>query len=227
MPPGSLWRTWVNRVLALGPSRIALGLAAVLVLVSLALPFWSLGRVAGTAQDITSFSWTTTTTDGYRGGAWDGTSILPYASSQPVLAGLTFRAVGSALGTAYLLDLVLFVVLAVVLALFSMEYGRTMPTLSLLIVSLIVLGVALIALFYPIVAIPGAATTDVSMFTIGGFWGAQATSGPAAVWSWGPGLGWWILLVAVVLGTFGAVLPYVKSIRAMIPSPPPGWRPSS
>src|SRR6058998_3611260 len=156
MPPGSPWRTWINRVLALGPSRLAIGLALVVVLVSLALPFWSLGRVAGTDQDIISFSWTTTTTDRYRGGAWDGTSILPYASSQPVLAGLTFRAVGSALGTAYLLDLVLFVVLAVVLALFSMEYGRTMPTLSLLIVSLIVLGVSLIALFYPIVAIPGA-----------------------------------------------------------------------
>ena len=227
MPPGSPWRTWINRVLALGPSRLAIGLALVVVLVSLALPFWSLGRVAGTDQDIISFSWTTTTTDRYRGGAWDGTSILPYASSQPVLAGLTFRAVGSALGTAYLLDLVLFVVLAVVLALFSMEYGRTMPTLSLLMVSLIVLGVALIALFYPVVAIPGDATRDVGTFTIGGFWGAQGTSGPAAVWSWGPGLGWWFLLLGVVLGTVGAVLPYVKSIRAMIPSPPPGWRPSS
>ena len=227
MPPGSPWRTWIPRVLALGPSRLAIGLALVVVLVSLALPFWSLSRVAGTDQDITSFSWTTATTDRYRGGAWDGTSILPYGSSQPVLAGMTFRAVGSALGTAYLLDLVLFVVLAVALALFSMEYGRTMPTLSLLIVSLIVLGVSLIALFYPIVAIPGAATTDVGTFTISGFWGAQGTSGPAAVWSWGPGLGWWFLLLGVVLGTVGAVLPYVKSIRAMIPSPPPGWRPSS
>src|SRR2546426_12187338 len=99
MPPGSLWRTWVNRVLALGPSRIALGLAAVLVLVSLALPFWSLGRVAGTAQDITSFSWTTTTTARYSGGAWYGTSILPHASSQPGLAWITFRAFRSATRT--------------------------------------------------------------------------------------------------------------------------------
>src|SRR5207245_320864 len=146
MPPGSAWRTWITRVLTLGPSRIALGLAVLLV--------------------------------------------------------------------------------AVVLALFSLEYGRAMPTLSLLILSLIVLGVALVALFFPIVAIPGAATTDVGTFTINGFWGSASTAGPPTGWSWGPGLGWWILLVAVVLGTVGAVLPYVKSIRAMIPSPPPGWRPS-
>src|SRR2546427_10551982 len=116
MPPGSPWRTWIPRVLALGPSRLAIGLALVVVLVSLALPFWSLSRVAGTDQDIASFSWTTTTTDRYRGGAWDGTAILPYASTQRALAGITFRAVGSAPRTAYLLDLVLFVVLAVVLA---------------------------------------------------------------------------------------------------------------
>src|SRR5438445_547772 len=116
--PGSPWRTGITRVLALGPSRIALGLAIVLVLVSLALP-------------------------------------------------------------------------------------------------------------YPIVAIPGAATEDVGAFTIGGFWGSASTSTPPTGWSWGPGLGWWILLLAVILGTAGAVFPYVKSVRAMIPSPPPGWRPSS
>src|SRR5438128_7524122 len=162
MPPGSAWRTWITRVLTLGPSRIALGLAVLLVLVSLALPFWSLSQAVGTDTDISSFFWTTFTTDRYRGGAWDGTEILPYSSTLS-----PYRAVASVLGTAYLLDLVLLVVLAVVLALFSIEYGRSMPTLSLLIVSVIVLGVALLALFYPIVAIPGAATQDIGVFTIG------------------------------------------------------------
>ena len=160
--PGSPWRTGINRVLSLGPSRIALGLAVVLVLVSLALPFWSLSQAVGTDQvTISSFSWTTFTTDRYRGGAWDGTEILPYTSTVS-----PYRAVASVLGTAYLLDLVLLVVLAVVLALFSIEYGRAMPTLSLLILSLIVLGVALFALFYPIVAIPGAATQDVGTWAL-------------------------------------------------------------
>lgn len=227
MSPAAPWRAWAKRVIGLGPPRLALGLAILLVIVSLGLPFWALGRVTGTDQNISSFSWTAVTTATYRGGIWDETTILPYSSSQSVLAGLSFRGVGSVLGTAYLLDVVLLVVLAVVFALFSMGYSRTMPTLSLLIVSLIVLGVSLVAIFYPIVAIPGAATTDVGIFTISGFWGSESTSGPAAVWSWGPGLGWWVLLVAVILGTVGALLPYVKSIRAMVPPAPEDWRPPS
>src|SRR3989475_12129196 len=96
MPPGSPWRTWIPRVLALGPSRLAIGLALVVVLVSLALPFWSLSRVAGTDQDITSFSWTTTTTDRYRSGAWDGTSFVRYGSDTTVLVGLALSALGRA-----------------------------------------------------------------------------------------------------------------------------------
>src|SRR5947199_9789050 len=94
--PGSPWRTGINRVLALGPSRIALGLAIVLVLVSLALPFWSLSRAIGTDQDISSFSWTTFTTDTYRGGAWGGTVVLPSTATL-----CPYRAVASLLPSAY------------------------------------------------------------------------------------------------------------------------------
>jgi len=230
MPPAGPWRAWAARVIALKPPRLALGLAIVLVLVSLALPLWSLGRVAGSEQDIGSFSWTAITTTTYISGVWDRTTILPYTSSQspfpspfPPPSTPAFRAVGSALATAYLLNVVLLVVLAIVFGLFSIGYSRTMPTLSLLIVTMIVLGVALLALFYPIVAVPGAATTDVGTFTIDGFWGSDSAAG--ALWSWSPGLGWWVLLVAVILGTVGAVLPYVKSIRAMVPPAPEDWRP--
>ena len=227
MPPAAPWRAWAARVIALKPPRLALGLAIVLVLVSLALPLWSLGRVAGSEQDIGSFSWTAITTTTYISGVWDRTTILPYTSSQSPFPSPfpspAFRAVGSALATAYLLNVVLLVVLAIVFGLFSIGYSRTMPTLSLLIVGLIVLGVALLALFYPFVAVPGAATTDVGTFTIDGFWGSDSVSG--ALWSWSPGLGWWVLLVAVILGTVGAVLPYVKSIRAMVPPAPEDWRP--
>src|SRR5204862_1264220 len=120
-------------------------------------------------------------------------------------------------GNLYVLSLVFIVVLAVVLALFRFEFSRKMPTMNLLILSLVVLGVALFALFYPIVAIPGAATTDIGTFTVGGFWGsAEPSSG--MTWSWGPGLAWWLLLVWVGLGVGGAVLPYLKSLRAMVPS---------
>ena len=228
MPPAAPWRAWAARVIALKPPRLALGLAIVLVLVSLALPLWSLGRVAGSEQDIGSFSWTAITTTTYISGVWDRTTILPYTSSQrpfpSPFPSPAFRAVGSALATAYLLNVVLLVVLAVVFGLFSIGYSRTMPTLSLLIVTMIVLGVALLALFYPIVAVPGAATTDVGTFTIDGFWGSDSAAS-GALWSWSPGLGWWVLLVAVILGTVGAVLPYVKSIRAMVPPAPEDWRP--
>src|SRR5207245_8796524 len=73
MPPGSAWRTWITRVLALGPSRIALGLAVLLVLVSVRLPFWSLSQAVGTATDLSPFCWTTFTTDRYPGCARDVT----------------------------------------------------------------------------------------------------------------------------------------------------------
>src|SRR3989442_12287112 len=141
--PGSPWRTGINRALALGPSRLALVLSIVLVLVSLALPFWSLSEAMGTDQNISSFSWTTFTTDRYVGGAWDGTVILPYSSTLS-----PYRAVASVLGTASLLDLVFLVVQTAVLALFSMDYGLAMPTLPLLLVGLMSIGRALLSLSY-------------------------------------------------------------------------------
>src|SRR2546425_1215145 len=129
--PAAPWRAWAARVIALKPPRLALGLAIVLVLVSLALPLWSLGRVAGSEQDIGSFSWTAITTTTYISGVWDRTTILPYTSSQspfpspfPPPSTPAFRAVGSALATAYLLNVVLLVVLAIVFGLFSIGYSR-------------------------------------------------------------------------------------------------------
>lgn len=220
MRPSTPWRAWAQRVFGFGPSRIALALAMLFVLVSLALPYWSLGVMIGPDQDVSSFSSSTVITDRYRGGSWDGTEILPYTSTQ-----FTFRQVAGVLGTAYLLVVALFIVFAVVLALFSTDYGQLMPTLSLLIVSLIVLGVSLLALFYPIAAIPAAATTDVRTFTIGGFWGSARE--PLQDWSWGPALGWWLLLIAVILGTLGSVVPYLKSVRALVPAAAKPSRPSA
>ncbi|HYU05574.1 MAG TPA: hypothetical protein VEM77_00130, partial [Thermoplasmata archaeon] len=71
--------------------------------------------------------------------------------------------------------------------------------------------------------IPGAATTDLVTFQVSGFWGSTNT-GPTQV-SWGAGLGWWLVLISVVLGIVGAALPYLKSIRAMVPPPPEDWQP--
>jgi len=212
MAPATRLRTKLQMLLQIESSGFALGLAILFVLVSLALPFWSLSSTIGGVQDIRSFAWVSFTTDRYTRGAWSGTTILPYNSP-----GFPYTDTAGVAGNVYVLSLVFLVVLAVVLALFRFEFSRKMPTMNLLILSLVVLGVALFALFYPIVAIPGAATTDVGTFTIGGFWGT-AQPLPGMTWSWGPGLGWWLLLLGVVSGVSGAVLPYLKSLRSMVPS---------
>ena len=212
MAPATRLRTKLQMLLQIESSGFALGLAILFVLLSLALPFWSISRTSGAVQDIQSFSWVSLTTEQYTRGAWSVTTIVPYSFPSfpyPDTAGVA--------GNVYVLTIVLLVVLAMVLALFRFEFSRKMPTMNLLILSLVVLGVALFALFYPIVAIPGAATTDVGTFTIGGFWGTAQPS-PGVTWSWGPGLGWWLLLVGVVAGVSGAVLPYLKSLRSMVPT---------
>ncbi len=216
MHPLSVLRTWVQRAMRLGPARLALGLSILLALLGLALPVWSLGTFTGNTQDISTFSWTTVATDRFQSGGWTRTTILPYGSSAfPTIAGV--------LGFAYAIDLAFLLLAIVVFAMFSLKIGRGMSTLGLLVTSLLVVGVGLLAIFYPIVAIPGAATTDLGTFTVNGFWGIT-NIGPTQV-SWGAGLGWWLVLISVVLGIVGAALPYLKSIRAMVPPPPEDWQP--
>src|SRR5205807_8883567 len=140
------------------------------------------------------------TTERYTRGAWSETTIMPYNSP-----GFPYPDTAGVAGNLYVLSLVFIVVLAVVLALFRFEFSRKMPPMNLLILSLVVLGVALFALFYPIVAIPGAATTDVGTFTIGGFWGTTEPS-PGVTWSWGPDRGWCLRMAGVGFGVRGAVL---------------------
>ena len=155
-------------------------------------------------------------TDRFQSGIWRGTTIIPYGPNDfPTVAGV--------LGLSYAIDVAFLLLAAVVFAMFSLKVGRTMPTLGLLVTSLLVVGVGLLAIFYPILAIPGAATTDLVTFTVSGFWGSTNT-GPTQV-SWGAGLGWWLVLISVVSGSVGSALPYLKSIRAMVPPPPEDWQP--
>src|SRR5207247_15213 len=216
MHPLSVLRAWVQRAARLGPARLALGFSILLSLLALALPVWSLGAFTGNTQDISAFSWTTMATDRFQSGVWTRTTTVPYSSSG-------FPTIAAVLGLAYAIDAAFLLLAAVVFAMFSIKIGRTMSTLGLLVTSLLVVGVGLLAIFYPIVAIPGAATTDLGTFTVSGFWGITNT-GPTQV-SWGAGLGWWLVLVSVVLGIVGAALPYLKSIRAMVPPPPEDWQP--
>jgi hypothetical protein len=173
-------RTKVQLLLQVESSGFMIGLAILFVLVSLVQPFWSVSRAAGVDQDIGSFGWVTFTSDHFTRGTWSVTTILPYSSP-----GFGYPDTAGVAGNVYVLEVVYLVVLGLVLGLFRFEFSRKMPTANLLILSLVVLGVALFALFYPIVAIPAAATTDIGTFTVGGFWGsAQPAAG--LTWSWGP-----------------------------------------
>jgi hypothetical protein len=213
-------RTKLQLLLQVESSGFALSLAILFVLLSLALPFWSFSRTEGPDQVVGSFSWVSFTTDDFVRARWTITTIVPY--SEP---NFPFPATASVASNVYVLSLVYLVVLVAVLALFRFEFSRKMPTVNLLILSLVVLAVALFGLFYPVVAIPAAATTDIANFTIPGFWGS-AQPFPGVFWSWGPGLGWWLFLVSVILGVGGTVLPYLKSLRSMTRTPQ-AIRPSS
>jgi hypothetical protein len=217
MRPSTSWRmSWRARLvpfLAFGPSRLALLVGILFVLLSLFLPFWTLSEQTGTRQEIHSFSWNTFATDRFDDGSWSGTTILPYRSP-----GLVYPTVAVVAGNVYVLQVVYLLILLAILGMFQLGFSRSLPTLSLLFLSLIVLTGALFSLFYPLVGIPAAATTDARFFAVSGFWGTALEGG--TVWSWGAGLGWWTLLVGVILGILGGVLPYLKSLRAMALSPP-------
>jgi len=220
MSPAASFRSKLQILVTVEPWRLALGLGILFVLVSLAQPFWSISRLEGTDRETASFAWTTFSMERYESGVWSETTVLPYAFAQ-----FLFPHVAGVAGNAYVLEGVFLLVLVAILGLFLLGYSHKLPTFSLLIVSLIVLASALFALFYPIVAIPAAATTDLGTLTVGGFWGSAPQG--SAERSWGPGLGWWLLLVGVVLGLVGTVLPYLRSIRRMAPSSSVATRPSS
>lgn len=220
MSPAVSFRSKLQILVTVEPWRLAVGLGILFVLVSLAQPFWSISRLEGTDRETASFAWTTFSMERYEGGVWSETTALPYT-----FGSFPFPHVAGVAGNAYVLEGVFLLVLVAILGLFLLGYSHKLPTFSLLIVSLIVLASALFALFYPIVAIPAAATTDLGTFTVGGFWGSAPQG--SAEWSWGPGLGWWLLLVGVVLGLVGTVLPYLRSIRRMAPSSSVATRPSS
>src|SRR2546426_408670 len=104
MAPATRLRTKLQMLLQIESSGFALGLAILFVLVSLALPFWSISRTSGAVQDIQSFSWVSLTTEQYTRGAWSVTTIVPYSFPSfpyPDTAGVA--------GNVYVLTIVLLV----------------------------------------------------------------------------------------------------------------------
>ena len=208
-------KTWAKRFWSLGYSRVALVLAILFALIALATPLWAITANEGPGHWVTTtFTWTGTTTDVYRNNAFDSSTYQPYSAPS-----FDLHLLASAITNSYLAVVVFIILLVFVTAVFSLERARRFPPVFLIVISIATVLVALFALFYPVAVVPGAATTDTGE-TFNGFWGSLAV--PSL--TWGAGLGWWLLLVSVILGCLGAALPYVRTMRA--PPPPQAWHPS-
>ncbi len=202
--------TYYRRFIGLGWARVLLVLAVLFTLFSMASPVWSLTDGSGANYNTATFDWTTTTEIEYRNGAWRQTTISSYS----VLGGGASSFVNG-IGGSYILQLVFLFVLIGAVVLYSLKWSQHLPGIGLLIVGLIVVVVAFVALLYPVLVLPPAAALGLGEPSISGYWGS------AAPLSWGAALGWWFLLIAVILGIVGGVWPFLKSMRQPMVRPPP------
>ena len=209
-------RTYVNRFLGLGWARVFLALGVVFTLLAMAGPLWSITADDGGGDyTVTTFGWTTLTSVAYQGGVWTDTVIQSYSRPNFVAPALA-----NSMGTSYVLLVVFLLVLLVVFALYSLKWFEGIPGIGLLITGLVVVVFAFVALLYPILTAPPAAALSTRWSAITGYWGSVVVGGTTL--SWGAALGWWFLLIAVVLGIVGGVWPFLKSMRQpMVRAPPP------
>lgn len=211
------WKKWVRRVWSLGYSRLFMALGVLFCLIALALPVWSVTVHGDVGEwDTTSWGWVGVTTDSYLRGAYDGSVYQPYSAPS-----FQFPALASAIGTSYVMIVVLIIVLVFVAALYSTPMATRLPHLALLVVAIFVLAMAIAALLYPIATVPSAAAANLRTTAFSsGFWGSSAAP-PAA---WGAGAGWWLLLIAAFLGGAGAAIPFLRYVRQPVPPPPREWQ---
>ena len=115
--------------------------------------------------------------------------------------------------TLYPVAVFLLILVGIFFVLTFLDLDRFGP-FGYLILALLVVISGLLALFYPVVALPGGLAADLAPLPIGGSYWGSATTGSDA-YAWGAGLGWWLLAFGVLLAGIGASLPYLKSVREM------------
>lgn len=209
-------KTYAHRFLGLGWARVFLVLGVVLTLLAMASPLWTMTLDEGGGDSTsTTFGWTTVTSVTYNGGVWSETRIQSYTAPGSRIPGIA-----NSMGSSYLLALVFVVVLFAAIVFFSLKWAEQLPTIGLLILGLVVVVFALAALFFPVFTAPPAAAIDMSSPAITGYWGSIAPTA-GSTFSWGAGLGWWLLLVGVILGALGGIWPFLKGMRQPMVRPPP------
>ena len=208
-------RKYPRRFLGLGWPRVFLVLGVVFSLLALASPLWytTLDHGGGNYAT-TTYGWGTLTEVTYESGAWSQTVIRSYTASN-----FGYDAVANAVGASYLAVVALLLVLIVVIALFSLEWTKRLPTLIFLILGLVVVVFALVALLYPVLTVPSAAATDLHQTAVTGYWGSVGVA--FGTLSWGGALGWWLLLIGAILGIAGALWPFLEALRGPVPRVPP------
>ncbi len=204
---------YYRRFLGLGWSRVLLVLGVLFTLFALASPIWSMTDGTGGTYSTAAFGWTTVTVTIFHNGVWTETRIQSYSPN-----AFDAPALANAIGGAYLMEVILLIVLVVAIAVYSLKWVTQMREIGLLLIGLIIVIVGLVALLYAVFTVPSAAASDLGTPAITAFWGS------AAPVSWGAGLGWWFLLVGVILGIVGAVWPFLQALGspvARVPPPPP------
>lgn len=217
-------RAYASRFWKLGFPRVALALGTLFVALSLFTPLWyySLADPDGD-RDTYIFNWTTFTYERYEEGRWVETSVRSYSHPQ-----FDSPFVASTLGGSYVVSLVFLIILVGSFLVLTFLDLRRFGPLGFLSDALLVVSAGLLALFYPVVALAGGLASDMQPLPIGGaYWGSATTTTPSIAYTWGAGLGWWFLLLGVVLATAGASLPYLKSVREMRAVKPWDRRPAS
>ena len=222
MRPVDTLRHWTGRILQLGPSRIALGLAILFALLALASPWWAFTTDLGGGDRVTSvFGWTTVTAEEFDNGVWVRTTIESYARPS-----FDYPFVASTMGGSYLFTIVYLIVLIAAASLLSLPVMRTMGPLAYLVLALVVVGFGFATLLYPVLVLPGGLAADTDPVPIGGgYWGSSTYDppfGPQLSLTWGAALGWWFLLLGMICGIIGVALPYLRRLRTMgLPRPQP------
>ena len=214
-------RKYTRRFLALGWPRVLLVLGVVFTLLAIASPVWyTTIDHGGGNYATTTYGWGTLTEVTYESGAWSQTLIRSYTASN-----FNYDAVANAAGASYLAAVAFLIVLIVVFALFSLEWAKRFPSLGFLILGLIVLVFAFVALLYPVLTVPSAASTDLRQTAITSYWGSIGV--PSGTFSWGGAVGWWLLLVGMILGIVGGMWPFLQTMRSpasRVPPPPREWQ---